>query len=231
MNAPQKQPSSPHRLPEIPGGWKTDQITIRQHTFRLTLPAKPDAFLDDPDVLAAHQRNGYMPYWTYLWPAAISTAKAVMSIDWPKQTDALELGAGIGLVGLAALARGLNVTFSDHDTTAVALAIHNAQQNGFTNCTGLVMDWIKPAEHRFPVILACDILYEKKDHASVLNAIDTMLTKNGTCYIGDPGRAHTEDFMQRIKNSTFTINLINEHNQEQTEFKRAQFQILKIRRS
>ncbi|MDZ4687036.1 MAG: hypothetical protein SH850_18320, partial [Planctomycetaceae bacterium] len=96
--------SSPHGLPAIPGGWTERVWTVSEHEFRLTLPASPDAFLDDPDVAAAHARDEYMPYWAYLWPASLAMSAAMLRHPWPDGTAVLELGAGVGLVGLAALA-------------------------------------------------------------------------------------------------------------------------------
>jgi predicted nicotinamide N-methyase len=93
------------QLPEIPGGWAAREIVVDRRNFRLTLPASPDAFLDDPAVRAASERDDYMPYWPYLWPAALSMAEAVARADWPAGTEVLEIGAGIGFVGLVALSR------------------------------------------------------------------------------------------------------------------------------
>ena len=53
-----------------------------------------------------------MPYWAYLWPGAYLLAEAVMQEPGPKVSgtcqrfDALEIGCGLGLAGLGALARG-----------------------------------------------------------------------------------------------------------------------------
>ena len=62
-----------------------------------------------------------MPYWAYLWPGAYLLAEAVVREPWPEPVDgrilleALEIGCGLGLAGLAALARGLRVQFTDYD--------------------------------------------------------------------------------------------------------------------
>ncbi len=92
-------------LPSIPGGWTKRDFLLAGHTLRVTLPASPDAFLDDPEVLAANRRDDYMPYWSYLWPTSLETAVAVLKHDWPPGTRALEIGAGIALTGLAASPR------------------------------------------------------------------------------------------------------------------------------
>ncbi|MFO0919991.1 MAG: methyltransferase, partial [Planctomycetaceae bacterium] len=124
--------SHPSDLPAVPGGWTETNYQIDDRTLRLTLPALPDAFLDDPEVQAAHDKSEYMPYWAYLWPSAVHMARLVYRAEWQAGREVLELGAGIGLVGLAALARGDSVTFSDYEPQAVQLALHNAALNGLS---------------------------------------------------------------------------------------------------
>lgn len=193
------------RLPDIPGGWAARNVTVKDHTFLLTLPADPDAFLDDSRVQAAHNRDGYMPYWPYLWPAAHSMAQAVLSHNWPAGTRTLEIGAGVGLVGLAALTKGLKVTFSDYDRTAVELALHNARQNGFSNAAAIHLDWRKPTPLSFPIVLGCDVLYETGNHTPIRNLLETTLTDDGVCWLGDPGRQHAGAFSQLARTAGFCV--------------------------
>ena len=74
---PQPVVNQPAELPEIPGGWTERAWTIEGRTFRLTLPAVPDAFLEDPEVHAAFDRDEYMPYWAFLWPAALKMSATI----------------------------------------------------------------------------------------------------------------------------------------------------------
>src|SRR5262245_61172912 len=242
--------------------------------MRVTLPASPDAFLDDPEVLAANRRDDYMPYWSYLWPASLETAVAVLNHAWSQfdrpqraecdapplskggqggsrclqldsqtteenplvtdskggaqdlpagwaskpvrnQTDALgspscegihalEIGAGIALTGLAALARGLSVTFSDYDQQAIDLALFNARQNGLEQrAAGLLLDWRRPIDRQFPVIFGCDVIYEKQNHGPILGLLENMLAKDGECWITDPGRHQADAFLELLATSPF----------------------------
>src|SRR4051812_25825489 len=113
-------------LPQIPGGWTQRAFTLGGRSLSLTLPADPDAFLDDPEVHARHDRDGYMPYWSYLWPTSLETAAYVLQSTWTPGTEALEIGAGTGLTGLAGLLAGLDVTFSDYDALSVEVCLLNA---------------------------------------------------------------------------------------------------------
>ncbi len=190
-------------LPEIAGGWTTRTLDVAGHRLTLTCPARPDALLDDPAVLEAHARDGYMPYWGYLWPTSLETAAAVLREPWPVGTTCLELGAGIGLSGLAALAARLQVTFSDYDEQAVRLALLNARQNGFTEARGVLLDWRQPGCEKFRLIVGCDVIYEQRNHAPVLDVLEAMLAPGGVAWISDPGRHQAEKFIELSRSRGF----------------------------
>lgn len=186
---------APRELPDIPGGWTSRTVDLAGRAIRLTIPAAPDAFLDDPEVIAAHNRDGYMPYWGYLWPTSLEMAAAVLQHDWPPGTAALEIGAGIGLTGLAGLAAGLHVTFSDYDRLSVEVALYNARQNGWEQARGIVLDWRQPLSETYSLIIGCDLIYEAQNHAPILNLLQQMLAADGECWLADPGRHQADKFL------------------------------------
>lgn len=193
-------------LPTIPGGWASRDFVLGGRTLSVTLPACPDAFLDDPQVLAANRRDDYMPYWSYLWPTSLETAVAVLKHDWPRGAEALEIGAGIALTGLAALARGMRVAFSDYDRQALALAMHNARQNGMEeSAEELFLDWRQPIDRRFPVIFGCDVIYEKQNHLPILGLLEAMLAPDGEAWITDPGRHQADAFLELLRDRPFSV--------------------------
>ena len=194
-------------LPSIAGDWATRPYDVAGRSLTLTLPAQPDALLDDPQVLEAHARDGYMPYWSYLWPTSLETAAAVLHEPWPAGTTCLELGAGIGLSGLAALAAGLAVTFSDYDEQSVRLALFNARQNGFPNARGVLLDWREPGNEQFRLIVGCDIIYEVRNHNPILDVLDSMLAEDGVCWITDPGRHRSDAFVKLARDRKFSCEL------------------------
>src|SRR6267142_6435034 len=126
----------------VPGGWSDREVPVGPHVFRLFTPADPDQLLDHLETTqAATQPHLADPYWAKLWPAAPLLAAAVVRNPAPRGTRVLELGCGSGLVGIAALACGLDVTFSDYVPFAVELALENAARNGFRSARGLILDW------------------------------------------------------------------------------------------
>src|SRR5262249_41452647 len=102
-----------------------EAVFIDHYTFHIDRPADADKLFDHPWVRSADAADGYPPYWAPLWPSARMLAKAVLREPWekyPRPVQVMEVGCGLGLAGIACLARGLSVTFSDVDETALAFA-------------------------------------------------------------------------------------------------------------
>jgi predicted nicotinamide N-methyase len=165
-----------------------EQVFIEGRTFLIERPSESDKVLDHPAVMALLAED-YMPYWADLWPAARMLAKWVVKQAWPPGLHALEIGCGLGLPGVAALAMGLRVTFSDYDATALTFAANNARLNGFTNFDTLQLDWrYPPAGVSYPLILAADLIYEVRNVPLVVGLIKRMLAPGGVCLLTDQDR-------------------------------------------
>lgn len=195
----------PDSLPSVPGGWMRDVVDIGSRRIELLRPAQPDEFLEDPQVLEANRRDDYMPYWSYLWPASVPMARALAHAPWPSGTPVLELGSGVGLVGISALARGWRVTFSDYDETSLTACRVNAARNGFLDVETLKLDWRQPLPRRFPVIIGCEVIYEARSHDPILDLIDAMLAEDGCCWIGDPNRSQAPKFYDKALRSGWHV--------------------------
>jgi predicted nicotinamide N-methyase len=122
----------------------------------------------------------------------------------------LELGCGSGLVGLAALAAGWEVTFSDYVPQAVQLAVENAARNGFPNVRGLVLDWRSPPDEKFSWILAADVTYDRTHIGPLLNTLERMLAPGGEAWLGDGGRGPVAEFLLTAGNRGWSASLLDE---------------------
>ncbi len=194
-------------LPLLPCGWVVREYAVEGRVLKLTVPDRPDALLEDREVLAASERDDYMPYWAYLWPAAIHMSKSVMQTDWPTGTRILELGCGVGLVGLAALARGHHVTMTDYDAKSVEVARHNALINNFQNFEAAQLDWRAPPSATYPVILGCDLLYEQRNHVPILDLLEKMLEPSGICWLADGGRSVAHQFWYLARERGYAVTM------------------------
>ncbi len=180
-------------MPETPrealGELVHERVIVEGRTFTISRPGQSDRLLDHPAVRSAFAADEYMPYWADLWPAARMLAKVLLRQSWPAGLRVLEVGCGLGLPGIVALAAGMRVTFSDYDATALYFASLNARANGFNAFDLLQMDWRYPPEGlRFPLILASDLIYEMRNVAPLVALIKAMLEPGGVCLLTDQDR-------------------------------------------
>ena len=167
------------------------EVRAGGRSIRLVRPGDPDRLLDDPAVLAWNQAEDYMPYWAYLWPGAFLLGDAVAAGGWPERTPTLELGCGLGLPGLVAVALGLAVEFTDQDPTPLRFVRRSAASNGFDPALYSValLDWRHPTPGRFELILGSDITYERRLIPLVASVIAAKLAPDGVALITDPDRS------------------------------------------
>jgi predicted nicotinamide N-methyase len=182
------------RMPETPpdalGPPVYEKVIVEDRTFLIGRP-DDDAgdLLDHPAIRAAFAADEYMPYWVDLWPAARMLAKVILRESWSPGVHALEIGCGLGLPGIAALAKGLRVTFSDYDATALRYAADNARLNGFEDFDLLQMDWrCPPADLKVPVLLGSDLVYELRNVPPLIALVKQLLAPDGVCLLTDQDR-------------------------------------------
>lgn len=186
---PAIRPPMPQTPVDALGPMLREQVIVEDRTFIIMRPSESDRLLDHPSIRSAFAADEYMPYWADLWPAARMLAKAILRETWPPGLRALEVGCGLGLPGIAALAMGLHVTFSDYDATALRFAADNARANGLHSFDTLQMDWrYPPRDVQFPVILASDLIYEMRNVAPLVALIKKLLEPGGVCLLTDQDR-------------------------------------------
>jgi predicted nicotinamide N-methyase len=181
--------SLPATPPEAIGEIVRERVILGEHTFLIDKPGGSDDLLKHPAVVAAFAADEYLPYWADLWPASRMLAKAVLAEPWISGLTALEVGCGLGLPGIAALARGLRVILNDYDSTAVTFAANNARLNGFDDFTELSFDWRDPpADLRVDVVLASDLTYEARHVEPLVALVERVLIPGGLCLWTDQDR-------------------------------------------
>ncbi len=180
-----------------------DTLVIAGQTLTLWRPTEPDTLLDDPFVEEAFHADEYLPYWAELWPSAQMLAEAILKEPrpFPAGTRTLEIGCGLGLVGSAGAAAGLDITLTDYDLTALEFAQKNALANAVPGCSPKVMalDWRFPPPERFPLILGADLVYEERAVEPLLGLLQTCLATGGEAWIADPDRKNGKLFGDRAR--------------------------------
>lgn len=166
--------------------------------LKLHLVAEPNALADavDPGTFAEDER---FPYWAELWPSAVALARHLLRQDL-RGIEALELGCGTGLAGVAAAMAGAKVLFTDFEADALAFARANHALNlGRPGETRLV-DWRSPPRNlRFPLVIAADVLYERRFLLPFVHCLQRTVGAGGRALIAEPGRAIAEGTVERLE--------------------------------
>jgi len=178
-----------------------EMVAIDKRTFIIEKPTSLDQLFHHPAVCSTYAAHDYIPYWADLWPASQMLAEVILREAWEKRTTrdtklhALEIGCGLGLSGVVALARGLRVTFSDCDQLAIRFATNNARLNGFSDFQTAAYDVASPpVDVRYPVIIGSDVMYEQQIAEPLAMFIRTVLEPGGLCLIADPDRVSARGF-------------------------------------
>lgn len=185
-------------------------------TYRIVHPAAADALIDERDF----ERDERLPYWAELWPSAISLARYLSREDL-NGVRAIELGCGVGLPSVVALARGASVLATDHYEAALDFAAHNARLNTGRALDSALLDWRAPEIEgfgRFDLVLAADVLYEARNAPALAALVPRLLAPGGEVLLADPRRADAPDFLRRMEGLGFRItteeDLVNQDGRE-----------------
>lgn len=199
---------------------------IADREFQLLLP-DPAVMLDEAVAGESTGRSGWDPYWGLVWSAGPITAELLLR-GTPRCIRALELGCGVGVCGVAGLAAGLPVTFSDQSSAAVEVAQSNAAHNGFSNVPGLVFGWDDPptGSGKWDFLFGSDILYDSAGHRPLLRTIRQLLAAGGRVWIGDAGRANAPLFVKLAEAEGWAVRLFDRQLRPVREFGHLSFRLI-----
>lgn len=148
-----------------------------------------------------------LPFWADLWPSALALAGNLIRCNLQNKS-VLELGAGVGLAGLAAREAGADVVQSDFVPLALEFCRVNALKNGVDGIRLLQADWRHfPCEPRYDIICGSDILYEPALHPHLQSIFETVLRPGGRVILADPMRPHADAFSRRMRSAGWLENL------------------------
>jgi predicted nicotinamide N-methyase len=182
-------------VPDVPADF------IRAHTRPARPPLVPEVGLrvaDDVVALWEAMEQGQVdpgsdpPFWAAAWPGGQALARYVL--DHPEVVEGrtvLDLGAGSGLVAIAAALAGARaVIASDVDPYSLAAVAVNAEDNGVGPfaVVGDVLD--EPPDERLDVVLAGDVCYDRAMTERVLPFLGRAWLGGAAVFLGDPGRAY-----------------------------------------
>ncbi len=164
-------------------------------SFQLIKPANADHLISEADYV--HDER--LPYWADLWPSARVLAGALLA-ESGEGRSLLELGCGLGLDTVAAMAAGFSVTSTDYYEDALHVARSNARRNLGTEPQVRMVNWRHWPDDlgHFDVVVAADVLYEKEYATLVADCLARALHHDGVALVADPGRLALPAFRDHL---------------------------------
>jgi predicted nicotinamide N-methyase len=163
----------------------SDHLVIGEVELSLLRPVAPDALIDE----TAFAQDEFLPYWAELWPASVALAGALPDVTGLR---VVELGCGLGVPSLVAAARGAEVTATDWAVDAIDLLRENAARNTL-DLRVEVRDWREPWTERFDLVLAADVLYERRNVEPLLERLGELAPR---ALVGLAGRPYEAEFLR-----------------------------------
>jgi predicted nicotinamide N-methyase len=145
----------------------------------------------DDDMVEADDDGPQPPYWAYVWAGGAVLARYIL--DHPQTVAGrrvLDLGAGSGLVGIAAAKAGArDVIAAEIDRNGVAALGLNAAANGVA-ITVIGDDITRGSPPMVDLVLAGDVFYGQDVADRVMPFLERCLNAGIEVLVGDPGRAY-----------------------------------------
>ncbi len=172
---------------------ETTDMTIRSRKFQFLLPRSLDRFINTENLLQ------HFPLWAKIWEASWILADYMAAASPDPDKHVLEIGGGIGLVGITAAAFGHCITMTESDDHAINFAKANAELNRVNNLEIGKLDWNKPSiDNRFDMIIASEVVYKEKDFKPLENLFKTYLASMGEIVLASGMRNTTMAFFNYL---------------------------------
>lgn len=143
--------------------------------------------------------NDHPPYWAYRWAGGTVLARYIL--DHPAMVaglHVLDLGAGSGIVGIAAAkAQATTVVCVDTDPYAAIASRMNAAVNA-VNIDTICKDILDDDPPEVDMIAVGDLFYASDIAGRVVAYLDRCITAGIKVLIGDPGREYLPHHRLRI---------------------------------
>ena len=117
----------------------------------------------------------------------------------------LEIGAGLGVVGIVAASFGHNIIMTEYNKDARNFARANAQNNlsrEHPNLQIVKLDWNKPhITERFDYIIGSEVIYNQKDFKPLLKLFRDYLKPGGEVILSEGIRKTSLEFFKKMEES------------------------------
>ncbi|SFM39421.1 class I SAM-dependent methyltransferase [Thermodesulforhabdus norvegica] len=141
----------------------------------------------------------HLPWWAKLWEPSFVLAYFLGNQPVVPGRRMLEIGAGLGFVGVYAALCGHDVTISDVEPDALLFARANALLNGLDNLEVISIDWSLPFDGMpYDVIFGSEVVYDRNTYDMLVNFLDSALKPDGTVFLAKNRDLKTPLFFMKL---------------------------------
>jgi 2-polyprenyl-3-methyl-5-hydroxy-6-metoxy-1,4-benzoquinol methylase len=178
------------------GNCETEEKTvgIKGRNFTLLTPKFIEEYIDSENPLQD------FPLWSKVWEASWVLADFLAGLPSDPGKQILEIGCGLGLVGVVAASFGHKVVMTEHNPEALEFARANAELNGCPEVEIIDLDWNTPSLYgRFDYIVGSEIVYHQKDFDPLKNLFERLMKPDGEVILCEGVRRTSLDFFKEMQ--------------------------------
>src|SRR5262245_56634774 len=100
---------------------------------------------------------------------------------------------------------GADVTMTDYLPEALDFGKQNWEMNLEGPANFKLLDWRNPDPSlATDILLASDIVYEKRSFGAVIRAFEVLVKPGGVILMSEPSRAYAKEFFEKLKSYGFS---------------------------
>lgn len=168
-------------------------MTIRGKSFQFFIPRDLDPFVNDDNIFDK------FPLWAKIWEASPVLADYLAGLEPAPEKRFLEIGCGLGVVGIVASAFDHRVVMTEYDEHALNFARANARLNNLPEIEITGLDWSNPhLEDSFDYIVGSEVVFREADFKPLSNLFAAYLKPSGEIILAEGIRETSLKFMKHL---------------------------------
>jgi predicted nicotinamide N-methyase len=169
-------------------------VVIRGRQFTLLTPKSIEAYINPQDPLQD------FPLWAKAWEASWVLAEFLSGLPSDPEKRFLEIGCGLGLVGVVAASFGHKVVMTEHNRDAIGFARLNVELNHCAGVEIIDLDWNNPSLYsQFDWIVGSEVVYHEKDFEPLHNLFERFLKPGGEVILCEGVRRTSLNFFKEMQ--------------------------------
>ena len=178
------------------GNCETEEksIKIRRRHFTLLAPKSIEEYINSKDPLQD------FPLWAKAWEASWVLADFLGGLPTEPGKRFLEIGCGLGLVGVVAASFGHKIVMTEHNPDAIQFARANAELNHCSDVEVIDLDWNSPSLYgQFDYVVGSEVVYHDQDFEPLRNLFERFLKPEGEVILCEGIRKTSLDFFKEMQ--------------------------------